>query len=48
MEQEPETSDYKEPKLRFGRLLAVCACAAVFCGVLVWFATTYLGDCCTP
>jgi hypothetical protein len=36
------------PRLHFGRLLLVCAVAAVFCGVLVWFATTYLRNCCAP
>jgi hypothetical protein len=38
----------KEIQPRFGRLLAVCALAVVFCGVLVWFAGTYLVDCCGP
>jgi hypothetical protein len=45
---ESKTPAYVEPKPRFGRLLAVCAAAAVFCGFLVWFATTYLGNCCAP
>jgi hypothetical protein len=40
--------DRKEYKPRFGRLLAVCGLAVVFCGVLVWFASTYLRDCCAP
>lgn len=35
-------------KPRFGRLLLVCALAVAFCGVLVWFASTYLRDCCAP
>lgn len=34
--------------LRFGRLLAVCLLAVVFCGWLVWFALTYMPDCCGP
>lgn len=34
--------------LRFGRLLAVCLLAIAFCGWLVWFALTYLPDCCGP
>jgi hypothetical protein len=34
--------------LRFGRLLAVCLLAVAFCGWLVWFALTYLPDCCGP
>ena len=48
MNQKLQAPEYKEPQLRFGRLLAVCASAAVFCGVLVWFATTYLSNCCAP
>jgi hypothetical protein len=40
--------DRKEYKPRFGRLLAVCGLAVAFCGVLVWFASTYLRDCCAP
>ncbi|MEO8542923.1 MAG: hypothetical protein ABJA49_12085 [Betaproteobacteria bacterium] len=36
------------PKLRFGRLLLVCLLAVIFCGWLVWFAMTYLPDCCGP
>jgi hypothetical protein len=35
-------------KLRFGRLLAICLLAILFCGWLVWFAMTYLPDCCGP
>ncbi len=38
----------KEYQPRFGRLLAVCALAVAFCGFLVWFASTYLRDCCGP
>jgi hypothetical protein len=38
----------KEIQPRFGRLLVVCALAVVFCGALVWFAGTYLVDCCGP
>jgi hypothetical protein len=34
--------------LRFGRLLVVCLLAVAFCGWLVWFAVTYLPDCCGP
>jgi hypothetical protein len=33
---------------RFGRLLSVCVVAVLFCGGLVWFASTYLLDCCGP
>ena len=32
----------KEYKPRFGRLLVVCGLAVAFCGVLVWFASTYV------
>ncbi len=42
MDTEPER------KPRFGRLLLVCLLAIAFCGWLVWFATTYLPDCCGP
>ncbi len=42
------TPPAKTPGLHFGRLLLVCALAAVFCGVLVWFATTYMRNCCAP
>jgi len=35
-------------QLRFGRLLAICVLAVAFCGWLVWFALTYLPDCCGP
>jgi len=38
----------KEYQPRFGRLLLVCGLAVVFCGGLVWFASTYLRDCCGP
>ena len=38
----------KEYKPRFGRLLAICGAAVAFCGILVWFASTYLRDCCAP
>ena len=38
----------KEHKPRFGRLLAICGLAVAFCGGLVWFASTYLRDCCAP
>jgi hypothetical protein len=33
---------------RFGRLLIACLFVAVFCGVMVWLASTYLTDCCGP
>jgi hypothetical protein len=33
---------------RFGRLLLVCALAVAFCIFTVWFASTYLTDCCGP
>lgn len=36
-----------EQEPRFGRLLAVCIAAVIFCGALVWFAGTYLQDCCS-
>ena len=39
---------YREIKPRFGRLLSVCVIAVLFCGGLVWFAGTYLLDCCGP
>lgn len=52
MTQQPahdrDTQGRKEYKPRFGRLLAVCGLAVVFCGFLVWFASTYLRDCCGP
>jgi len=48
MNDDQKKPDYKEPTPRFGRLLAVCAAAAVFCGFMVWFATTYMGNCCAP
>jgi len=38
----------KEYKLHFGRLVLVCFAAVAFCGWLVWFASTYLTDCCGP
>ena len=38
----------KEIKPRFGLLLVVCFAAVIFCGILVWFASTYLLDCCGP
>jgi TRAP-type C4-dicarboxylate transport system permease small subunit len=41
-EHQPE-----EQMPRFGRLLFVCLLAIVFCGLLVWFANTYLSDCCS-
>ncbi len=41
-----EADAAKEP--RFGRLLIVCLLAVAFCGGLVWFALTYLPDCCGP
>jgi hypothetical protein len=37
-----------EYKPRFGRLLLACGIAVIFCGVLVWFASTYLTNCCAP
>jgi hypothetical protein len=40
--------NYKEITPRFGRLLVACFAAVIFCGVLVWFASTYLLDCCGP
>jgi len=43
-----ETPSDRAPGLHFGRLLLACASAAVFCGVLVWFATTYMRNCCAP
>lgn len=40
---------YAQPRpLHFGRLLLVCLAAIAFCGCLVWFAMTYLPDCCGP
>lgn len=33
---------------RFGWLLLACLFVAVFCGFMVWFASTYLTDCCGP
>jgi hypothetical protein len=32
----------------FGILLLVCLAVAIFSGVMVWFASTYLTDCCGP
>lgn len=43
--EQHEQSRHQEP--RFGRLLAVCVAVVVFCGVLVWFSSTYLEDCCS-
>lgn len=48
MEQPNQTTERKEYQPRFGRLLLVCGLAVVFCGWLVWFASTYLTDCCGP
>jgi len=42
----PPPADRAPP--RFGVLLLVCAAAVLFCGALVWFASTYLRDCCAP
>jgi hypothetical protein len=39
-------ADYDNPK--FGILLLVCLAVAIFCGIMVWFASTYLTDCCGP
>lgn len=38
----------KEYTPRFGRLLLVCGLAVAFCGFTVWFASTYLVNCCAP
>ena len=38
----------KDSKPRFGRLLLVCALAVAFCGFTVWFASTYMLNCCAP
>ncbi len=43
-----EPTPRKEYQPRFGRLLLVCALSVIFCGWLVWFASTYLPDCCGP
>ncbi len=43
-----EPQPVKEYQPRFGRLLLVCALSVIFCGLLVWFASTYLTDCCGP
>lgn len=48
MEDSQHDQKVKEYQPRFGRLLVVCALAVVFCGFLVWFAGTYLTDCCGP
>lgn len=48
MADENPTPAYQEIKPRFGRLLSVCVIAVLFCGGLVWFAGTYLLDCCGP
>lgn len=37
----------KEQQPRFGRLLAICVAAVLFCGLLVWLSGMYLQDCCT-
>ena len=46
------TPDKEEPVKeiipRFGLLVAVCFASLIFCGFLVWFASTYLRDCCGP
>lgn len=31
---------------KFGRLLAVCGFAVLFCGVLVWLMADVFADCC--
>jgi hypothetical protein len=48
MDPAEHPEDPPEIKAHFGRLLAVCALTVIFCGWLVWFATTYLPDCCGP
>jgi len=48
-EEDPNVvATIKEYEPRFGRLLIVCGLAVLFCGWLVWFASTYLTDCCGP
>jgi hypothetical protein len=48
MEPVEQPVDPPAIKAHFGRLLAACGLAVIFCGWLVWFATTYLSDCCGP
>lgn len=48
MKNSNESLPVKEYQPRFGRLLFVCGLAVVFCGFLVWFASTYLTECCGP
>jgi hypothetical protein len=38
----------EDQKPQFGKLLLACAFAVFICGVMVWFASTYLSDCCGP
>jgi len=48
-DSKPDLTQAATPRpLRFGRLLLVCLAAIAFCGWLVWFALTYLPDCCGP
>jgi hypothetical protein len=47
-DSQQDNDKVKEYQPRFGRLLFVCGLAVAFCGWLVWFASTYLTDCCGP
>ena len=46
--QRPDPVPEPDRPLRFGRVLLACLLAIAFCGALVWFALTYLPDCCGP
>ena len=48
MENAESDCPRKEYTPRFGRVLVACGLAVIFCGWLVWFASTYLTDCCGP
>ena len=42
-----ERDDDSRDSPRFGRLVLVCLASVLFCGVLVWFMTSHLQDCCS-
>lgn len=43
----PDTSSPHTPESpKFGRLLALCGLAVLFCGVLVWLMADVFSDCC--
>jgi len=42
----PQHSSSTSDKPKFGRLLAVCGLAVVFCGFLVWLMADRYTECC--